>query len=145
MDTEIKTKEDVAVLITAYNEAKILGCLLENIPSTYHVYVVDDGSTDETSRIASKHRAEVVALPINIGQGAASVAGYKLLAEMDYDYLVKMDGDGQHDPGEIPKMIRKLEESNADIVVGSRVLGSTHNEAPLLRRLFLSPVTKLFP
>jgi len=132
---------DVAVLITAYNEACTIGQLIADIGELYTVYVVDDGSSDGTGEIARRMGARVIQLPVNVGQGAAAVVGYKVVAMEGHDYLVKMDGDGQHDPREIPRFVDKLSESGADMVVGSRILGSNYQRAPLSRKLLLGPLT----
>ncbi|OVE76426.1 hypothetical protein BVX97_00885 [bacterium E08(2017)] len=135
------SKTDTAVLITAYNEERNISDLLESIGEKYDVFVVDDGSTDRTVEICRQKGARVIKSPMNMGQGAAAVMGYKVVAAEGYEQVIKMDGDGQHDPAEIPAFIVKLEESGADKVVGSRVLGSDYQGAPLARRLFLRPLT----
>lgn len=68
---------------------------------------------------------------------------FKFAASSDYDFIIHMDADGQHNPREIPKYISKFEETHADIIQGSRVLGSDYKKAPLARKLFLSPLTNL--
>ncbi len=136
------TKE-VAVLITVYNEEKIVGDIIKKIPNEYHVFVVDDGSTDNTAEIARRNGAHVISLPLNLGQGAASTVGYKITAAAGCKYLIKMDGDGQHDPREIPKFVERLKNSDVDVVVGSRILGSNYKGAPLARRIFLPLLTSL--
>lgn len=132
---------DVAVLITAYNEARTIGPLIDDIDESYTVYVVDDGSSDGTGEIAKSMGARVIRLPVNVGQGAAAVVGYKVVVMEGHDCLVKLDGDGQHDPREIPRFVDRLAESGADMVVGSRVLGSNYRSAPLSRRVLLGPLT----
>ena len=139
----MKNRREVAVLITAFNESKVIGDIISKIRKDYHVYVVDDGSTDSTAEMAQRNGAKVISLPINLGQGAAAIVGYKIIAMENYEFLVKMDGDGQHNPEEIPKFIEKLKESGADEVVGSRILGSNYKGVPLARRIFLAPLTWL--
>jgi len=135
------TPKDVAILITAFNEGKAIGDLLSDIPEEYQVFLVDDGSTDNTAEVAGQFGAKIVSLPMKLGQGAASIVGFKLIAEEDYEYLVKMDGDGQHDPDEIPRFIETLKTTDVDVVGGSRILGSNYEGAPLPRRIFLRPIT----
>ncbi len=141
MTTELK--DDVAVLIVAYNEAKNISHVLSDIPDGCTVYVVDDGSGDGTAEIARDNGARVIPLPVNLGQGAAVIAGYRTVAMEGHEYLVKMDGDGQHDPAEIPLFIKALKETGSDTVIGSRILGTNYKEAPLMRRIFLGPLTAL--
>ena len=133
----------IVVLITVYNEEQNIGPLLDEINSSYDVYIVDDGSTDNTVKIAREAGARVVRLPFNLGQGAATIAGYKLLLEKNYDVIVKMDGDGQHNPDHIPAFTDKLKTSGVDIVIGSRILGTNHEDAPFFRRTFLPFYTTL--
>jgi glycosyltransferase involved in cell wall biosynthesis len=73
------------VLITVFNEEANLGNLLNEVSRAYDVYVVDDGSTDRTGKIAEELGAHVISLPINVGQGAATIAGYNVVLNMDYD------------------------------------------------------------
>jgi hypothetical protein len=131
----------VAILITVFNEEKNIGDLLNEINGPFDVFVVDDGSSDNTVAIARAGGADVIRLPLNLGQGAATIAGYKLLIEKAYDIIIKMDGDGQHDPRQIPLLLDKLNESDFDIVVGSRILGANYDNAPFFRRTFLPVFT----
>ncbi len=133
----------IAVLITAYNEGRDLDEFLSQMDPAYDVYLVDDGSTDKTAEIARNQNAHVIKHPVNLGQGVALITGFKLLATMDYDIVVEMDGDGQHDPKEIPVLVKKMQESGCDIVAGSRILGQNYKGAPLARKVFLSPLTRV--
>jgi glycosyltransferase involved in cell wall biosynthesis len=131
----------VIITIAVYNEEKVIGSILEKIPSEYDVVVVDDGSKDRTSQICRKSGATVVRHVINLGQGAAVLTSFKKALEMDSDIIIEMDGDGQHDPKDIPRFIEAIEKnSRIDIVVGSRILGSSYR-APFFRRTFLPYVT----
>lgn len=139
---EIQRKRlKIAVLITAYNEGRELASLLEKFDSGYDVFLIDDGSRDDTAAIARSYGAKVVSHPVNLGQGMALVTGFRLLAPMGYDMVIEMDGDGQHDPTEIPVLVKKMQESGCDVVAGSRILGENYKGAPLARRIFLSPLT----
>jgi glycosyltransferase involved in cell wall biosynthesis len=129
------------VLITVFNEEANLGNLLNEVSRAYDVYVVDDGSTDRTGKIAEELGAHVISLPINVGQGAATIAGYNVVLNMDYDIIVKMDGDGQHDPQEINSFVEAMRAGHYDIVVGSRRLGSNQSSAPFFRKTFLPVYT----
>lgn len=124
----------VVVTITAYNESEVIGSVLKKIPESMDVILVDDGSTDNTADIALQHGVKVIQHPVNLGQGVAVVTSFRAALMGDYDVIIEIDGDGQHDPEEIPKFLEKLTEGNSDIVVGSRYLGSTY-KAPLYRRM----------
>ena len=127
----------IAIILTAYNEEKNIGVLLSEINCDYDVIIVDDGSSDNTRAIALKHGCSVISHPINLGQGAAAITGYKLSIEEGYDIIIKMDADGQHNPAEISKFISMLDDENWDVIVGSRRLGSNYATAPFFRRTFL--------
>jgi glycosyltransferase involved in cell wall biosynthesis len=131
----------IAVFITVYNEEKAIAGVLEEISSIFDVYVIDDGSTDGTVEISKKYGAEIISHPVNLGQGSAVITAFKVLLEKNYDFIIEIDGDGQHDPKEIPLFIKKLEKSGVDIVAGSRILGSNYKKAPFARRFFLKPLT----
>jgi len=135
------TQTRVAVFVTAFNEEQALGGVLSGISPSYDVFVVDDGSSDDTARVARQHGAASVSHPINLGQGMAITTAFKLLATRDYDIIIEMDGDGQHDPAEIGVLVNAMEETGADIVAGSRLLGSNYQGAPASRRLLLPPLS----
>jgi len=126
-----------AVLTTIFNEEKNVGQVLAAISPDYDIFVVDDGSTDRTLNILRRLGVHIISLPINIGQGAATIAGYNVILEKDYDIIVKLDGDGQHNPNEITRFVDAMLEGDDDIVVGSRRLGSNYISAPFLRKTFL--------
>ena len=127
----------VAVFLTAYNEASVIGDIIGRIDKAYRVFVIDDGSEDGTADVCRNNNSRVVSHPINLGQGAAGVTMFKVACSLDCDYIVHLDADGQHDPAEIDKLVQKAEQEQLDVVVGSRILGSDHDSAPFLRRTFL--------
>ncbi len=136
-------KKIIAVILTAYNEEKNLGNVLSEMSDSYVVYVVDDGSHDNTRQLATDYGSRVVSHPINLGQGLTALTGYKTAMLEGADIIVKMDADGQHSPAEIPKFIEKMEKTNSDIVVGSRILGTNYASAPFFRKTFLPVYTWL--
>jgi glycosyltransferase involved in cell wall biosynthesis len=114
-------------IVPAYNESGAIAATVEDIRANapdFDVLVVDDGSTDETSRLAREAGAYVVQLPINLGIGGAVQSGYLFAAEGDYDVAVQVDGDGQHDAGQIHKLLDRLNtrEQVVNMVTGSRFL-----------------------
>jgi len=129
----------IVAIVPAYNEAGAIGGVVAAIRAAnprFDVVVVDDGSRDETSAIARAHGAAVVTLPYNIGIGGAVQTGFKYALERGYGMAVRLDGDGQHDPGELPKLLGPIERDEADIVTGSRFAdGSGDYRPPLARRI----------
>src|SRR3989339_688643 len=119
----------IAVIIPAFNEAETLPALIGEIGSLRQSFsppldavIVNDHSTDRTLEVASRHNGAVIDLPINLGIGGAVQTGIKYALENGYAYALQVDGDGQHPPSEIPKLVRAMEESQADLVIGSRFI-----------------------
>jgi glycosyltransferase involved in cell wall biosynthesis len=125
-------------IVPARNEAGAIAGVLDELrayDAALEVVVVDDGSSDGTDVIARAHGAAVVRLPFNLGIGGAVQTGFKYALEHGYDQAVRLDGDGQHIPAELPKLIGPLEAGEADIVVGSRfAAGDGDYRPPLARR-----------
>ncbi|MBF0353677.1 MAG: glycosyltransferase family 2 protein [Alphaproteobacteria bacterium] len=120
----------VMIVIPALNEADSLESLLPRLPRQINgrevnVLVIDDGSSDGTSQVALRHGCIVARNPINRGQGAASRVGYRILAQQGVEIGVTMDGDNQHRPEDIGPMIEPILADKADLVIGSRILGSS--------------------
>lgn len=119
----------MAILIAAFNEELCLRELLPAIPRRLagldcFVVVVSDGSTDGTVAAARPRADLVVAEAFNRGKGAALRVGLEALSVVEFDYLVTMDADGQHDPGDLPALLRPLIDGSADVAFGSRYLRS---------------------
>jgi len=115
-------KTDISIIIPAYNESDIIGQLVKKVKDIYpgsEVIVVDDGSRDETASVARESGAIVYSHPYNIGNGAAIKSGIRIASG---EILVFMDGDGQHDPENIEKMLDFFPEY--DMVVGARLKGN---------------------
>ncbi len=125
------------VLLPAYNEAGTLGPVLDEIRRVcdFDVLVVDDGSTDGTRQVGLEHGATVLSHPFNLGYGAALQTGYKFAARGDYDVLVQVDADGQHDPAFITQLAARVREGHADVCVGSRFLVGEGYIPPFARRV----------
>jgi hypothetical protein len=84
------------------------------------VVVIDDGSTDRTAEVAAARGARVLRLPFNLGIGGAVQTGFRFAFENGYDLAVRVDGDGQHDPSQLPRILEPVLRGDADIAVGSR-------------------------
>ncbi|MEX2252539.1 MAG: glycosyltransferase family 2 protein [Thermoleophilaceae bacterium] len=122
----------------AYNEAAtvthVVRALREHAPQ-FDVLVVDDGSTDGSGALGRDAGARVLRHPFNLGIGGAVQAGFHYALENDYDYMVQVDGDGQHEPPEIKRLIEAMDsEPTLDLVCGSRFLTDNGYPAPISRR-----------
>jgi glycosyltransferase involved in cell wall biosynthesis len=96
------------------------------------VLVVDDCSVDSTVAVARAAGARVLTLPHHLGLGGAVQAGYKLAYELGFDYVIRVDGDGQHDPRDIPKILEALQQEGCEMAIGSRFVdGSGAHSSPL--------------
>jgi glycosyltransferase involved in cell wall biosynthesis len=125
-------------VVPAYNESGTVGrvvrSLRENAPA-FDVVVIDDGSTDATGREATAAGARVLRHPYNLGIGGAVQSGFKFALDNGYDYMIQVDGDGQHDPCEIAKLVGTMEGDPAtDVVCGSRFLKDLEYRGPVSRR-----------
>lgn len=110
------------VVIPTFNEAKIIHDLIVKIKVFgLDVLVVDDGSRDSTAEFAKKAGAEVIRHNRNMGKGASLRAGFNKVINQDYDFIITMDGDGQHRPEDIDNFIREFSQTNSDIIVGNRM------------------------
>jgi glycosyltransferase involved in cell wall biosynthesis len=124
----------VTAIIPAYNEELAIGSVVINTSGFVdHIIVVDDGSGDRTAEIAEKAGAQVIRHTENMGKGAALKTGFDAINKTDI--VVTIDSDGQHNPQEIPLLIKPIVDGEADIVNGSRYLDKQDNGTPTYRRL----------
>lgn len=152
---EIRADEDggcdplrILVIIPAYNERE---CILETVSKIkacgYDYIVVNDGSTDDTLALCRENGVNVLDLPQNLGIGGAVQAGHKYAQRFGYDIDVQVDGDGQHDPAYIPKLVELIKDG-ADLAIGSRFLVKTDGfQSTFMRRVgitWLSTWIKFF-
>ena len=126
-------------VVPAWNESATIAAVVERLhreAPECDVLVVDDGSTDDTRQIAERAGARVVRMPFNVGIGGAVQTGFLFALENDYDTMVQVDGDGQHDPTEIATLRAVMrEEPEIDVVCGSRFLSNDLKyPAPISRR-----------
>jgi glycosyltransferase involved in cell wall biosynthesis len=137
-------KISLVACIPAFNEERLIAhIILEAQKHVDLVLVCDDGSSDNTSEISKSVGALVIENEKNIGKGAAAKHALKSALKLDADYIIMLDGDGQHDPGEIPQLIEPLIKGEADLVIGSRYVEGSRSEAPLYRRIGLRIIEKL--
>jgi glycosyltransferase involved in cell wall biosynthesis len=125
-------------IVPAYNEerniARVVAELHEFDPGL-DVVVVSDGSTDRTAETAAAAGALVLRLPFNLGIGGAVQTGFRYAWERGYDLAVRCDGDGQHVPGELPKVVEPVVRGDADIAVGSRFASGAGYRSSASRRV----------
>ena len=125
---------NIVAIIPAYNEEKALA---EVIPKTLQyvdkVIIVNDGSSDKTVEVAMEAGAEVITHSTNLGKGEALKSGFKAIR--DDSIIITIDGDGQHNPDEIPKLIKPILEDGADLVNGSRYMDGPEENTPAYRRV----------
>jgi len=111
------------IIIPAYNEAenieRVVDNLIENYPQ-YDYVIINDGSTDDTRKICARRGYNLLDLPINVGLSGAIKSGMRYANYYGYDYVLQLDGDGQHDPMYIRDLQACMEQTGADIVIGSR-------------------------
>jgi glycosyltransferase involved in cell wall biosynthesis len=137
MKTPVIYQRSCLAVVPAYNEAATVGNVVRALHrETPHVdvVVVDDGSTDQTAPRAEEAGARVLRLPFNVGIGGAVQAGFKYAQENDYDYMVQVDGDGQHDPSQIRLLFDAMDREGVDMICGSRFASATGYVAPISRR-----------
>lgn len=109
----------IAIIPAKDEERNIRDVIIKTRKYVDFVLVIDDGSTDKTKDVAESSGAYVIRNEVNLGKADALKIGFKYAIEHDFDKIALLDADGQHDPDELPKLIRKLNEGY-DIVVGAR-------------------------
>ena len=128
----------VLIIIPAYNEEASIASVVKDIRRqcpNYDYLVVNDASNDSTGQICKENGINHISLPINVGIGGTVQCGYMYAMENNYDIAVQFDGDGQHDPAYIEKLIEPLFTGEADLVVGSRFLEKKGFQTSFIRRL----------
>ena len=144
-----KTVEQNSLLVVAgipaFNEEKTIAQVVLGAQRHADIVIVcDDGSSDLTSEIAGRLGAVVVRHELNLGYGAALQSLFKRAKELKADVLVTLDSDGQHDPSEIPRLVKPIEDGVAEVVVGSRFIDEKGTaDMPLYRQLGVKVITKL--
>ena len=136
----------VLVIVPAYNEAEGIGQVISQIRQDIpfvDVLVINDGSSDDTSRIARAAGASVIDLTCNLGIGGAVQTGYRYAAEHHYDYAVQIDGDGQHNPSDLNRLLDAMLETGADMVIGSRFIKKEGFQSTFARKMGIGLLSSL--
>lgn len=125
------------IIIPAYNERENIKALVETIKSyNYDYLLINDKSSDDTSLIAHNNNYNILDLSINVGLAGVTKVGFKYAYDNDYDCVINVDGDGQHQPKYIEDLIKEIENGN-DYVIGSRFL---EKRKPLSLRMLGSTI-----
>ncbi len=113
--------DKICILIPAYNAQETLGPVLKKIrPFHMDTLVVDDGSSDGTKRVASEQGVSLLRHPFNLGKGAALRTGFRYILHGEYQMIITLDADGQHDPSDIPSLLKIFQSVQPDILIASR-------------------------
>jgi glycosyltransferase involved in cell wall biosynthesis len=138
------------IIVPALNEEAAVGNVVRSVKQVLTdttVLVIDDCSVDATASVAEQAGASVLRLPVHLGLGGCVQAGYKLAYELGYEYVIRVDGDGQHDAADIPKILHALVTTGAEVVIGSRFAepGGKYTSFPRFLgiaffRLLLTPI-----
>jgi glycosyltransferase involved in cell wall biosynthesis len=126
------------ILIPAFNEEGAVGGVIAEVHAALpgvDVLVVDDCSEDATRHVARSAGARILSVPHHLGLGGCVQAGYRLAFELGYDYVIRVDGDGQHDPRDIPKVLEALEREQCEMVIGSRFVDGAQGQTSFVRAM----------
>ncbi len=137
-------KSKILIILPAYNEASVIGNVLFDIQieGYSNICLVDDGSSDNTSDIAQKYDVNILTHPLNRGAGAATQTGITYAKIQNFQYAILMDSDGQHIPKDIESLYTKMEETDADIIIGNRFF-ITENDVPK-HRIAYNQIANIF-
>jgi glycosyltransferase involved in cell wall biosynthesis len=128
----------ILVVIPAYNEGALIAKVVHDVRRAvpeYDILVINDGSRDNTAAAAASAGARVVSHPFNMGYGVTIQTGYKYACAKGYDFLVQIDGDGQHDPAHLCRLVAPVVAGEVDFVIGSRFLEVKSYDPSLARRV----------
>ena len=141
-----RDQSDVWLVVPVFNEAQVIAAVLETALRTFpNVVCVDDGSSDGSVEQIKTTSARLVRHPVNLGQGAAVQTGIEYArAQPGAEYFVTFDADGQHQVGDVVRMLERLRSEPVDIVIGTRFRGDD-SHVPALKRLVLKTAVAVSP
>jgi glycosyltransferase involved in cell wall biosynthesis len=132
-------KPRILVITPAYNEEKTMSRTLQEIRAKASIIedivVIDDGSIDRTAELARKSNARVVSHPVNLGIGGAVQTGFNYALLNEFDIVVQIDADMQHDPSFVSSLIKPILEGKADITIASRYFNERPEGMPRVRNV----------
>ena len=131
-------KKNTLILIPVFNEVDRIGAVIRGVRQhapQADILIVDDGSGDGTPQSLENETAHLIRHPFNLGVGTALQTGYKYAVREGYEYLIQLDGDGQHDPAYLPAFYSSLSGGDADVVIGSRFLANDEYTMSFPRRM----------
>ncbi len=142
MWTPAKDPNSVLVVVPAYNEAQNVARAVGRLAAEtkFDFVVVDDGSTDATAAICAQNFFKAISHPENMGLSAAMRTGFEYARRHGYRYVAQYDGDGQHNPGDVARLVERIKAEGLDLVLGTRFLGQKTFKNPLkrlARRIFI--------
>ncbi len=114
------------VIIPCFNEETHIKKVIQKTKKALRqaqILVVDDGSTDKTALLAKKEGAQIASHPFNLGYGTALQTGYQYALENNFDFVCQIDGDDQHYPEFLPRLLNSVYRGDCDLALGSRFLG----------------------
>ena len=122
-------KLNILIILPAFNEAAVISDVLLGIQKEGYcnICLIDDGSTDDTLKIVQEYDINILKHPLNRGAGAATQTGITFAKMEGFEYAILMDSDGQHFPQDIENLIKKMNDTNADIVIGNRFMNSDNS------------------
>jgi glycosyltransferase involved in cell wall biosynthesis len=130
--------DSLLIIVPALNEEAAIGGVVseihQHVPGV-PVLVIDDCSLDGTIAVARQAGADVLPMPHHLGVGGCVQAGYKLAWELGYQYVIRVDGDGQHDARDIPRIFEVLKTTGCEMVIGSRFVASNGSSTGTIRSL----------
>ena len=139
-------KNDTLIIILAFNEAKSVGRVIDDLSRTYRsadILLINDGSLDDTSEAIQDREIFIVNHPFNLGIGASFETGCQFALNYDYDYIVRMDADGQHSADFVKSLLAPVKSGAADIAIGSRFLGCSEFKASFFRLIGIFVLSNL--
>jgi glycosyltransferase involved in cell wall biosynthesis len=134
------------IILPALNEAKNISKAVTNIRehvSWADILVINDGSTDQTTNEAQDAGAIVFNMPYNVGIGAAVQTGFKYAARNNYEFVARLDGDGQHNPDDTVRLLEIVQSGEYDVAIGSRFLGDGDYGTSFMRKLGITIISGL--